>query len=88
MNQVEQSLEQKLGQEARERELQNLYQAGDLEALLGAAVLLNVAYSQQLVMNRWLAKEAAENLGEAWEAKRQVQNCYADFVSQMNHASP
>lgn len=88
MNLVEQSLEQKLGQEARERELQNLYQSGDMEGLLGAAVLLNVAFSQQIVINRWLAKEAADNLSEAWEAKREAQNCYAEFVSQVNHASP
>lgn len=88
MNQVEQSLEQKLGQESRERELQNLYQSDNVEGLLSAAVLLNVAYSQQLVINRWLAAEAADNLGEAWQAKREVQDCYAEFVRNQNHATP
>lgn len=72
---MEQTLEQKLGQEARERELENLYATGDMAGLLGAACLMNIAYSQQLVINRWLASEAANNLGEAWEARRQAQNC-------------
>lgn len=75
MNQVEQTLEQKLAQETRDREIQNLYQAEDWEGLLTIAALLNVAYSQQVTINRWLAKEAADNLAEAWEAHHNRQKC-------------
>lgn len=68
MSPLEQSLEQQLAEEARQRELLHLYEKGDLRGLLAAAELLNTAYSQQLTISKWLAHEAADNLGEAWEA--------------------
>jgi len=73
MNQVEQSLEGQLAQEARQRELLQMYEDGEYGALLAAAELLNAALGQQLTINKWLAKEAADNLGEAWQASRR--NC-------------
>ncbi len=75
MNQVEQSLEGKLAQEARQRELLHLFEEQDLDGLLAAAELLNVALGQQQTINRWLAKEAADNLGEAWQLSRSHHGC-------------
>lgn len=70
MNTMEQTLEHKLAQEARQRELLHLYDTQDWKGLLAAAEILNAALSQQLTISRWLAHEAADNLGEAWEAHR------------------
>lgn len=70
MNPVEQPLEQRLAEEARQRELLDMYEREDWKALLAAAETLNTAYSQQLAMTRWLAHEAADSLGEAWQASR------------------
>lgn len=72
MNPLEQPLEYQLRQEARQRELLNLYEEEDWEGLLAAAELLNVALGQQLTINRWLALEAADNLAEAYEAHRRA----------------
>lgn len=72
MNPLEQPLEYALRQEARQRELLQMYQDGDYEELLAAAELLNVALSQQQTINRWLAKEAADNLGEAWNTYKDI----------------
>lgn len=87
MNHMEQSLEGKLAQESRGRELDHYHQKGDINALLAAAHLLNTAFSQQHTINRWLAHEAAENLGEAWQTKKEAQDCYAEFVRSQNHAN-
>jgi hypothetical protein len=73
MNPVEQSLEGQLAQEARQRELLQMYEDGEYGDLLAAAELLNVALGQQQAISKWLAKEAADNLGEAWQASRR--NC-------------
>jgi len=73
VNQVEQSLEGQLAQEARQRELLQMYEDEEYGALLAAAELLNAALGQQQTINKWLAKEAADNLGEAWQASRR--NC-------------
>ena len=70
MNHLEQSLEGKLAQEARGRELDHYHRIGDIDALLAAAHVLNAAFSQQHTINRWLAHEAAENLGEAWDMSK------------------
>lgn len=72
MNPLEQPLEYQLRQEARQRELLNLYEEEDWDGLLTAAELLNKALSQQLTINRWLALEAADNLAEAYEAHRRA----------------
>lgn len=70
MSQMEQTLEAKLAQEARQREIESLHREGDLDGLMAAAAVLNAAFSQQQTINRWLAHEAAENLGEAWDRSR------------------
>jgi hypothetical protein len=70
MASIEQSLEAQLAQEARQRELLQMYEDGEYGDLLAAAELLNVALGQQQAISQWLAKEAADNLGEAWQASR------------------
>lgn len=72
MNPMEQPLEYALRQEARQRELLQMYEDGEYGDLLAAAELLNVALGQQLTINRWLAKEAADNLGEAWTTYKEL----------------
>ncbi|WP_438983584.1 hypothetical protein [Vulcanococcus sp.] len=57
-------------EEATRRVLQELFDANDLQGLMDAAVLLNKLWIQQTAIARWLANEAAENLGEAWDASR------------------
>ena len=57
-------------QEATKRTLQELFEAGDHEGLLNTALLLNTLWHQQTAIARWFAHEAAENLGEAWQASR------------------
>lgn len=57
-------------QEATKRTLLDLFEAGDHEGLLNTAMLLNSLWHQQTAIARWFAHEAAENLGEAWEAHR------------------
>lgn len=70
MNEVEPSLELELKREARHRELLDMHSNEEWDQLLAAAELLNEALHVQQVMNKWLAKEAADNLCEAWEASR------------------
>lgn len=59
-------------QEAVKRTLQELYDDNDLDSLMDAALLLNTMWHQQTAIARWFAKEAAENLGEAWQASRRL----------------
>ena len=68
MNPVEQPLELSLKKEARHRELLDMHSKKEWDCLLDAAALLNDALYTQQVMNRWLAKEAADNLAAAWQA--------------------
>jgi hypothetical protein len=57
-------------QEATKRTLLDLFESGDHEGLLNTAMLLNTLWHQQTAIARWFAQEAAENLGEAWQASR------------------
>lgn len=57
-------------QEATKRTLLDLFESEDYEGLLNAAVFLNDLWHQQTAIARWFAQEAAENLGEAWQAGR------------------
>lgn len=72
MNQLEQSLEIELRREARQRELLSLYEDEDWSGLLAAAEILNEALATQQAMTKWLVKEAADNLGEAWQLQRKL----------------
>ena len=57
-------------QEATKRTLLDLFESEDYVGLFNAAMLLNSLWHQQTAIARWFANEAAENLGEAWEAHR------------------
>ena len=70
MNQLDIPLEISLRQETTQRLLQELYEGKDWDGLLAAAEILNAAWHQQSAICKWLAKEAADNLGEAWQASR------------------
>lgn len=58
-------------EESTRRTLEELYAQGKYDSLMDAAQLLNVLWHQQSAIARWLAHEAAENLGEAWQAAQQ-----------------
>lgn len=60
-------------QEATKRTLLDLFEAGDHEGLLNTALLLNTLWHQQTAIARWLAKEASDNLADAYEASRRHQ---------------
>lgn len=64
------STELKFREEATRRTLQELYEDRNLDGLMATALLLNELWHQQTAISRWFAHEAAENLGEAWEASR------------------
>lgn len=70
MNRVEVPMELALRQETTQRMLLDLYEQQDWKGLLAAAELLNTAWHQQQAISKWLAKEAADNLAEAWQASR------------------
>ena len=70
MNQIEQSLELELREERVQRTLLAMYEDEDWSGLLATAELLNSAWHHEVMVTRWLAKEAADNLGEAWEVHR------------------
>jgi hypothetical protein len=70
LNPIEQSLELELSEELVQRTLLDLYQNEDWSGLLATAELLNTAWHHEVMVTRWLAKEAADNLGEAWEVHR------------------
>lgn len=57
-------------EESVRRTLQEFFDDDDLAGLMDAALLLNTLWHQQTAIARWFAQEAAENLGEAWEAHR------------------
>lgn len=67
MNPIEQSLESELNQERVQRTLLELYQDEDWSGLLATAELLNTAWHHEVMVTRWLAKEAADNLTKGWQ---------------------
>lgn len=72
MNPIKQSLELELSQEQVQRQLLELYQDEDWSGLLATAELLNTAWHHEVMLTRWLAKEAADSLGEAWITHNQL----------------
>jgi hypothetical protein len=65
MNQIEQSLELELSEERVQRTLLELYEDEDWSGLLAKAELLNAAWHFEAGVTKWLAREAADNLGKA-----------------------
>ena len=74
MPEIEIPVEFQFREESTQRMLLELFQDEDWEGLMAAAELLNTLWHQQASISRWLAHEAAENLGEAWELSRQFQD--------------
>jgi|GWRWMinimDraft_1066009.scaffolds.fasta_scaffold00968_3 hypothetical protein len=68
MNALEMPLELALRKEATQRLLQDLYDDKNLDGLMAAAELLNQLWHQQSTAAKWFAKEAGDNLAEAWQA--------------------
>ena len=73
MPEIEIPAELEFREEKTQRMLLELFQDEDWEGLMAAAELLNTLWHQQASISRWLAHEAAESLGEAWELSRQFQ---------------
>ena len=65
MTQIEQSLELELSEERVQRTLLELYEDEDWSGLLAKAELLNAAWHFEAGVTKWLAREAADNLGKA-----------------------
>ena len=61
MNPIEQPVEQQLSQNARDRWLQDRYNAKDWSGLLEAALLLNTLYHMERTKSNWAIREAASN---------------------------
>jgi len=76
MNKFERSLELELREERIQRTLLELYQAEDWSGLLATAEILNAAWHAETSIAKWLAKEAADNLTEAWQAGSKIQKPY------------
>ena len=70
MSLTEMPLELALRKESIQRLLQSLYEEQEWDSLMQAAEILNAAWHQQSAIAKWLAKEAADNLAEAYTATR------------------
>jgi len=67
LNPIEQSLELELSEVRVQRTLLELYEDEDWSGLLATAELLNTAWHHEVMVTRWLAKEAADNLDRKWQ---------------------
>lgn len=70
MSLTEMPLELALRKESIQRLLQSFYEEQEWDSLMQAAEILNAAWHQQSAIAKWLAKEAADNLAEAYTATR------------------
>ena len=64
MRPIEQSLENKLTENAQDRWLRQRYEEKDWNGLLEAALLLNTLYHMERTKAKWAIQEAADNLSE------------------------
>jgi hypothetical protein len=72
MSQIEQSLELELSEERVQRTLLELYEDEDWSGLLATAELLNTAWHHEVMVTRWLAKEATDNLTQQWQTAANI----------------
>jgi hypothetical protein len=72
MNQIEQSLELELSEERVQRTLLEMYEDEDWSGLLATAELLNSAWHHEVIVTRWLAREAADNLTRQWQTAANI----------------
>lgn len=64
MRPIEQSLENKLTENAHDRWLRKRYDEQDWNGLLEAALLLNTLYHMERTKSAWAIREAADNLAD------------------------
>ena len=72
MNSIEQSLELELSEERVQRTLLELYEDEDWSGLLATAELLNTAWHHEVMVTRWLAKEATDNMNRQWQTAARI----------------
>jgi hypothetical protein len=72
MNQIEQSLELELSEERVQRTLLELYENEDWSGLLATAEILNTAWHHEVMVTKWLAREAADNLTRQWQTAANI----------------
>jgi hypothetical protein len=70
MQPIEQSIEQKLTQNARDRWLRERYEAKDWNGLFEAALLLNTLYHMERTKSHWAITEAVSNLSDIYGLDR------------------
>ena len=70
MQPIEQSIEQKLTQNARDRWLRDRYEAKDWNGLFEAALLLNTLYHMERTKSHWAITEAVSNLSDTYGLDR------------------
>ena len=72
MNLIEQSLELELSEERVQRTLLELYEDEDWSGLLATAEILNTAWHHEVMVTRWLAREATDNLTRQWQTAANI----------------
>ena len=72
MNPIDKSLELELSEERVQRTLLAMYEDEDWSGLLATAELLNSAWHHEVVVTRWLAREAADNLTRQWQTAANI----------------
>jgi hypothetical protein len=64
MHPIERTTESMFSETATAKILEEWLRAGDIKGIYNAALLLNTSLHQQRTMTKWLAGEAARNLGK------------------------
>lgn len=75
---IQRSTESYFSEAATKKMLEECYKKGDIKGLHDAAVLLNTLLHQQRTVTRWLAGEAARNLGRPEAEANIVQKALID----------
>ena len=70
---IERSQESHFSEVATAKMLEEWLNNGDIKGIYNAAILLNTALHQQRTMTKWLAGEAARNLGRPELADEMLQ---------------
>ena len=65
MHPIQRTTESEFSEMATAKMLEGWLKQGDINAIYNAALLLNTCLHQQRMMTKWLAGEAARNIGRA-----------------------
>ena len=65
MHPIQRTTESEFSEAATAKMLEGWVKEGDINAVYNAALLLNTCLHQQRMMTKWLAGEAARNIGKA-----------------------